>query len=236
MVRLLDGTIAIEQNCAYTEKVIRVDHHIEVERPPASSPEENELRASRRRIALAADAERRATERAFHDGIQQRLVGLAANLELVSASVDSDPTAARSLLDELRRDAATAMEDARALAQRIYPPQLETGGLRAALRVLGVQRGTRTWIDVDPALTCPEAIEAAAYFCCLELLDRTDPAGDAHVAVHGDGDRLTLEVTGDRDLTAGTSLEDRVASLGGDVTVTRGSEGTRVTCSLPLAP
>ena len=39
-----------------------------------------ELRASRRRLALSSDAESLGIERALHDGVQQRLVGLAANL------------------------------------------------------------------------------------------------------------------------------------------------------------
>ena len=61
-----------------------------------------ELRASRKRLALAADAERRDIERALHEGVQQDLVGLAANLELAAGSVDTDPAAAKALLDELR--------------------------------------------------------------------------------------------------------------------------------------
>ena len=39
-----------------------------------------ELRASRERLAMANDAERRSLERALHDGVQQLLVGLAATL------------------------------------------------------------------------------------------------------------------------------------------------------------
>jgi signal transduction histidine kinase len=43
-----------------------------------------ELRASRRRLALEADTERRDIERALHEGVQQDLVGLAANLEVAA--------------------------------------------------------------------------------------------------------------------------------------------------------
>src|SRR5687767_13340446 len=48
-----------------------------------------ELRASRRRLATATDAERRAIEHALHEGVQQLLVALAANVELAAASVDT---------------------------------------------------------------------------------------------------------------------------------------------------
>ena len=64
-----------------------------------------ELRASRERLALAADAERRDIERALHEGVQQDLVGLAANLEVAAGSVDTDPAAAKALLEELQREA-----------------------------------------------------------------------------------------------------------------------------------
>ncbi len=52
-----------------------------------------ELRASRRRLALANDADRRRIERALHDGVQQELVGLAAHLEFAAGSMDADPAA-----------------------------------------------------------------------------------------------------------------------------------------------
>ena len=50
-----------------------------------------ELRASRERLALVADAERRGIERALHEGVLQDLVGIAANLEVAAGSLDSDP-------------------------------------------------------------------------------------------------------------------------------------------------
>ncbi|HEU4354034.1 MAG TPA: sensor histidine kinase, partial [Actinomycetota bacterium] len=42
-------------------------------------------------------------ERALHEGVQQDLVGLAANLEIAAGSLESDPTASRALLHELQR-------------------------------------------------------------------------------------------------------------------------------------
>ena len=63
--------------------------------------ESDDLRASRKRLALAADAERRGLERALHDGVQQHLVGFAANLELAARSLDADPAAAKDLLAEM---------------------------------------------------------------------------------------------------------------------------------------
>lgn len=48
-----------------------------------------ELRASRTRLAVTTDAERRSIERALHEGVQQVLVALAANLELAATATSS---------------------------------------------------------------------------------------------------------------------------------------------------
>ena len=113
-----------------------------------------ELRASRKRLALAADAERRDIERALHEGVQQDLVGLAANLEVAAGSVDSDPAAAKALLDELQREARRALTEMQELANRIFPPLLEAGGLAAELRAAASRAGVpaRIAVDVDGPL------------------------------------------------------------------------------------
>ena len=90
--------------------------------------EVGELLASRKRLVLAADADRRRIERELHDGPQQHLVALAVNLQLTRRLVDVDPAAARALLEEMGRDVQEALEGARKLAHRIYPPLLEAGG------------------------------------------------------------------------------------------------------------
>ncbi|HEU5212404.1 MAG TPA: histidine kinase, partial [Gaiellaceae bacterium] len=96
--------------------------------------EVGELRASRKRLVLAADADRRKIERELHEGPQQDLVAVAANLQLASRLVEDDPAAAKALLDEMRRDVREALDVTRKLADRVYPPLLDDGGLGVALR------------------------------------------------------------------------------------------------------
>ena len=62
------------------------------------------LRASRRRLVLAADADRRRIERDLHNGVQQHLVALAVNVQLAGRLADADPAAAKTLLEQLERD------------------------------------------------------------------------------------------------------------------------------------
>ena len=83
-----------------------------------------DLRASRRRFALANDAERRGIERELHDGVQQHLVALATYLQLAVGLFDTDPVAAKTMLEEMARDLRLALDEARKLAHRMYPPLL----------------------------------------------------------------------------------------------------------------
>ncbi len=139
-----------------------------------------ELRASRKRLALADDAERRDIERALHGGVQQDLVGLAANLEVAVGSVDSDPEAAKSLLRELQRETRRAMTEMQELAIRIFPPLLDAGGLVVELRAAAIREGVPVRIDVDVHATVPPEIAGAVYFCVLDSMERA-PAGTSVV-------------------------------------------------------
>jgi signal transduction histidine kinase len=189
-----------------------------------------ELRASRRRVALAADAERRALEQELHDGLQQQLIGLAADLELAAGSVGADAATTRALLGDVRRDAERAMAAARALAQRIYPPLLDGGGLRAALRAVAMRRSVPLRIEVLVGRTCPAEVAAAAYFCCLDVLERVDPGSAVAITVREAADALAFEIATHQAVEVTASLRDRVASLGGRL----GSDGSTLTGSLPL--
>ena len=75
--------------------------------------------------------------------MQQHLVALAVNLQLADLAVDADPAAAKTLLAELARDVQQALDETAQLAQRIYPPLLEAGGLAAALRAAAASAGVR---------------------------------------------------------------------------------------------
>jgi signal transduction histidine kinase len=193
-----------------------------------------ELRASRKRLALAADAERRDIERALHEGVQQDLVGLAANLEVAARSVDSDPAAAKTLLGELQREARRALTEMQELASRIFPPLLEAGGLVAELRAAASRAGVPARIDVDASP--PSEIALAVYLCALDVFERA-PAGTAVVvSVRGEGGAFAFEIDADGDLgSERRSPHDRVEALGGRVTITAGGDRTIVAGSLPLS-
>jgi signal transduction histidine kinase len=220
--------------------------------PRAETPKESlermrleaeELRASRARLVLAADADRRTIERELHDGPQQHLVALAVNLQLARQLAGPDPAAAKALLDEMGRDVQHALEEVRKLAHRVYPPLLEAGGLAAALRTAAVSVGVPTRIDVAADASYPPEVAGAVYFCCLEVLERAGDGARATVAVRHEEGTLVFEAAEDgagSEATVSTGvlsrLRDRVEAFGGQLTVrSEPGRGTRVSGSLPLS-
>jgi signal transduction histidine kinase len=197
----------------------------------------DDLRASRKRIALAADAERRGLERVLHDGLQQQLVGLAANLELAAGSVDADPAAAKELLAEMARDIRDAMDQSRKLADRIYPPQLEVGGLVAALRSAAADANVPARIEVASDQTYPPEVAGALYFCCRDLLENVSAGSTVAITAQSHGGALAFDIVVDGDLHADRSLlSDRIEALGGRCAIeSESGHVTRVIGSLPLS-
>jgi signal transduction histidine kinase len=199
--------------------------------------EVDELRASRRRLAVADDAEHRTIERALHDDVQQQLVGLAAGLELAAGSVDADPAAAKRLIARMGHDLQRALEDSRRLAHRIHPPLLEAGGLVPALRSAAVSAGVATRIDVEAGPGYPPEIASMVYHCCRQVLERAGAGTPVTVTVRNDEQTLAFEVVANCDLDAERlPLRDRVEALGGRLTFSSEPEHrTRLVGSVPLS-
>jgi signal transduction histidine kinase len=118
------------------------------------------LRASRKRLVLAAAADRGRIERELHDGPQQGLAALAVELQQARRLVDAHP-AVGVLIDEMSGQLEEAVDALRALAHRIHPPLLEAGGLRAALRTTAAMLDVPTRIEVPEGTTLPPALAGA---------------------------------------------------------------------------
>ncbi len=197
-----------------------------------------ELHASRKRLVLAADADRRRIERNLHEGVQQDLVALAVNLQVAVRLADTDPAATKSLLEEMGRDVRQALDETAQLAERIYPPLLEASGFAASLRSAAVSAGVPAAVEVTAAAGFPPEVAAAVYLCCLEALEHARAGTQATVTVRDEERELTFEVVADGDHSdeGRERLRDRVEALGGRLTITsEPGGGTRVSGSLPLS-
>jgi signal transduction histidine kinase len=198
-----------------------------------------ELRASRARLVLAADADCRRIERELHDGAQQLLVALAVNLQLAGPLVDANPAAGKALLEEMERDVQQALDETARLAERIYPPLPEAGGLAAALRSAAVSAGIPASVSVAAGSTYGPEISRTIYLCWLEALEHAGGEVRATATVREENGALMFEFVaagGRLTAAAGDRLHDRVEALGGRLTVeSDAGGGTRIFGSLPLS-
>ena len=203
----------------------------------AKDAEIESLRASRRRLVRAADADRRRIERDLHNGVQQHLVALAVNVQLAGRLADTDPAAAKTLLEQLERDVQETLDATAQLAQRIYPPLLEPRGLAAVLRSAAAVAGVAASVNVAAGLNYPPEDAASIYSCWQEALETVD-AERASITVRDDGAALDVEIVarGGQAHPGLERLRDRVEALGGRLTTTLGptTPEIRISCALPL--
>jgi signal transduction histidine kinase len=197
------------------------------------------LAASRQRLVLAASADRRRTERELHDGAQQRLVGLAVNLQHARRLVDADPAGAVALLDVIRLDVQEALDSLRSLALRLNPPLLEAGGLRTALRSAAAAAGVPTQVHVLAAAIPPEAAGTVCS-CFVEALEQAGDGITAAITVREEGEMLGFEIVQDGSGSAPAeklaSIADRVEALGGRLSIeSEPAQRVRIAGSVPLS-
>ena len=167
--------------------------------------------------------------------MQQDLVGLATNLEIATGLLESDPEAAKALLDELQGEARRALREVQELAARIFPPLLEAGGLVPELRAAASRAGTpvRLAVELDGMVT--SALAGAIYFCALDVFDRAPAGTPVAVSVRRAEEALVFEVVVEGDLgSERRAPHDRVEAIGGTLTITSERDRTTVAGSLPM--
>src|SRR5690606_3998791 len=103
----------------------------------------------------ASEVERTRIERDLHGGVQPRLVSVGMTLGLAQQKIDSDPAAAKELIDEAHTSTKAAITELRQLARGIHTSVLDDRGLDAALSALAGRSHIPVQLDVriDPGLT-----------------------------------------------------------------------------------
>ena len=199
-----------------------------------------QVRASRARIVEAGLAERRRIERDLHDGVQQHLLALAAQLTV--AMTDTSDGEAHGNLAQVRDGLREVLAELRDLAHGIHPAVLSQTGLAAALEDVAERLPLPVRVTA-PATRVASAVEATAYFVACEALANVvkhAQAGSATVTVSVDESRLDLQIADDgvggvKSRGHGLSnIVDRVNALDGEVTiVSPPGQGTRLEVRIP---
>jgi signal transduction histidine kinase len=204
------------------------------------------LRASRKRLVVAADADRRGIERDLHEIVRQQLVALAVNLQRMGSSIDVGSAAAKELLAEMTRDVQQALDETAQLAQRIYPALLNARGLAAALRSAAADAGVRVSVEVPASPNYPPEVAARVYFGCLEAFEYVG-GRPVTITVREHERVLSFEVVEVEDGATSTAthassdaaldrLRDRVDALGGQLDIwSELGRGLHFRGSIPLS-
>ena len=205
-----------------------------------------EVRASRARIVQASLEERRNVERDLHDGAQQRLLALTLTIAMIRDQVTGGAAGdgqLRSLVEAAGTQIREAIGELRELGRGILPAVLVHDGLAAAVETLAALAPLPVAAHVEPT-RYPAAAEATAYFVIAEALAnvaRHAHASRAEVTARQAGCQLVVEITDDgiggapaHGGSGLTGLADRVAALGGRLTVTSPVGcGTSIRAELP---
>jgi len=216
-----------------------------------------DLARSHERLLLAREEERRRLQHDLHDGLGPSLAAIGMRAEASAELLESDPAAARALLDELGADVQATLADIRRLVDGLRPPALDELGLVGAIS-RQVQRLEGSSAGGSPATTIvvtasptplpelPAAVEVAAYRIAIEAVTnavRHAAATSCRVRLRTIDDLLFVVVVDDGtglpdSVARGTgleSMETRAVELGGSLRVARRrAGGTRIEARLPL--
>ena len=201
------------------------------------------VRASRTRIVVAADEERRRLERDLHDGAQQRLVALAVRLGLAVRSGELPPATVASL-DAAQAEILVALEELRELVHGIRPAALRQFGLARAVEGVAARSSTPVELVELPEVRLDDTAEATAYYVVLESVanaQRYAHASRITIQAWLIGSTLWLEVHDDgvggaaeQDDLGLQGLRDRVEATGGEFAVdSEPGSGTVIRAAIP---
>jgi hypothetical protein len=171
-----------------------------------------ELAASRNRLLGVADAARQRLESEIGRRVIPTIRRLRDDVERAAAApVRPEPIGACVEL------ATEALESLRELTRGIYPTMLTRSGLGAALTSYAARTGRAEALRVATGVAgerFPARVEAAAYFCCVEVLAR--PGGELELDLTAG--TLVLSITGvGLDALDRAAVVDRVEACEGSI-------------------
>jgi len=150
------------------------------------------LQQSRQQLVTAREEERRRLRRDLHDGLGPQLASQTLTIDTIYKLLERDPAAGRELLQHLKLQSQSAIQDIRRLVYGLRPPALDELGLVGALRE-GVrqhgQMGSSVEITTVPLVlpTLPAAVEVAVYRIAQEAI--------TNVIRHAQAKQCTVAIT-----------------------------------------
>jgi len=215
-----------------------------------------DLQRSRQNLVTAREEERRRLRRDLHDGLGPNLASQGLKLAAIKQLLESNPTAANPLLDQIMEQNKSTVSEVRRLVYGLRPPALDELGLVEAIRdhISGMDGKSTLQLEItepDGGLpTLSAAVEVAAYRIVLEALTNIIRHAQAKhcsvrflVSVNGSSKTLNIEIQDDgRGIPEGRragvglrSMRERAEEIGGTCTIeSNAHNGTYVNVKVPL--
>jgi len=209
-----------------------------------------DLQATRERLVLSREEERRRLRRDLHDGIGPALAGLTLKAEAARSLLPPDATAASAQLASLVEEIRATVVDVRRVVEGLRPPSLDELGLvgactQAVARLTG-GTAVHASVEAEPLPPLPAALEVAAFRIVQEAATnvvRHAGATQMLVGLRSDGAVLEVSVRDDGagrdgrgDGNGMSTMRERAEELGGRLYVDSPGSGLLVRAELPLDP
>jgi PAS domain S-box-containing protein len=208
------------------------------------------------RLIEVQEVERRQLALDLHDDLGQQLTALKLHLQRLERRLQGGDEQVSAMAQELIEQVVEALSKVRSLSLALHPLQLETLGLEAAMRWhlqhFLAASGTNWELQVEGDLgELPPSRAVAVFRVMQEAVSNVARHADAttvRIAINGLARELRMEIlddgrgfdvpeaaSGARSLGL-TSMQERVASQGGDLTISSlPGIGTRITAVLPAS-
>jgi signal transduction histidine kinase len=204
-----------------------------------------------RRVVRGEELERKRLARELHDETGQALTSILLGLKAVEEAKSGDEL--RVAVGELRELVVATLQDVRRLAVELRPKALDDFGLVPALERLveTFREGTRTKVQLEAHLgreRLPADVETTIYRIVQEALTNIAKHAEAEnvsISLVRRGRSVTTVVEDDgkgfdpalvrKDSLGVVGIRERVALLGGRVTVESSSAGTTIAVEVPVS-
>lgn len=210
--------------------------------------------------SAAVGEERIRVARDLHDGLLQSLTGAALQLELAHHLIDGDPAAARERIRQVQEVIKTDQVDLRTLITKLRPRHITGGTTPLAARLASLKHRLRQQWDIEASITIEpyaaemkESLAGEIFSIVSEALANAAKhaaatEASAKVIVEDDAIDITVEDNGHGFPFEGTfdletldklrrgpvTLRERIASLGGSLTLRSSPSGVRLDITIPI--
>jgi signal transduction histidine kinase len=206
---------------------------------------EEGLRKLAGELARSRDAERHRLARELHDTTCQDLVAASLAAERMKTLLGTDDKAGRKVVEELGQTLHRAMHDLRTLSYLLHAPAV-SASLADTVRTLAIgfaqRAGMKVHFTTNYAGRPSEGVERAILSILKEALiniHRHSGSKTARVALRSTEGRLALTITDGGRWREGAegvglaSMRERLAEVGGALTVRPTRRGTRLFALVP---